>query len=149
MEDYFECWVRNIQYFQKQKVGGIKAILHPLPPEWVQHFGCICDMNLEFFLEKQKLVWPGEKIFFFVKNQKWQKKLQLKILKSPKTPKFGYFGLLYFYCRVWSLFDDNFFGFFHCRVWSLFDHKFSDFFTAEFSHLKLVIKTWINGTVKF
>jgi len=43
----------EIELFISAGGGGNEA---HFSPERVQHFGSICDMDLEFFLEKQKLV---------------------------------------------------------------------------------------------
>ena len=126
--------------------GEIRPILPP--PKRVQHFGCICDMDLEFFLEKQKLAWPGKKKYFLWKTKNDKKNCNWKFWNPPKHQNLGILGCCIF-TQSLVTFLSQIFWFFHCRVWSLFDHKFSDFFTAEFSHLKLVIKKRQNAAVKF
>ena len=92
----------KIEHFISWGGGGLSGHFSP-PPKLLLNFPCIWDMGLKFFFRKQKL-FCSSKIFFLMGNQKWQKKMVLKIWKSPKWVKFEHFEKI----ALW----ENFLGLF-------------------------------------
>jgi hypothetical protein len=89
--------------------GGVKKWRFftppPLPDESIILAVLVIQVYKCFWGNKSKFV--VQKKLFLMENQKMTKRNVIEIFEIPQNTKICYFGFLFFYCWILSLFGDN------------------------------------------